>query len=99
MCAPACWNARVALTSRSIVLQVKFHGVANASSEEQRRELARAYLQGLLWTLHYYFQQGVASWRWCYLYHAAPLPSDLVRLDNARCDAWLSGRETVDTRH
>lgn len=74
----------VSLPSYSNITQVKFYGVKNASSEETRLELARAYLQGLLWTLHYYFQQEVASWRWCYNYHAAPLPSDLVRVPCSR---------------
>jgi 5'-3' exonuclease len=37
-------------------------------------------LQGIQWTLHYYYN-GCCSWGWFYPFHFAPLASDLVHLD------------------
>eukprot|EP00056_Hartaetosiga_gracilis_P002584 m.55134 g.55134 ORF g.55134 m.55134 type:complete len:880 (+) comp11117_c0_seq1:3-2642(+) len=76
-----------------VVVSVKEHvGVGKISSPEDYYhvkffdveeptecvdELCSLYLQGVMWTLHYYFQ-GVPSWSWYYKHYAAPLPSDLV---------------------
>ena len=44
---------------------------------EFRREVARAYTEGLCWVLLYYFQ-GCPSWTWYYPYHYAPFAADFV---------------------
>lgn len=50
-----------------------------ASTEEKRRRVTEAYIQGLHWVLEYYYR-GVASWTWFYPYHYAPMASELVEL-------------------
>jgi hypothetical protein len=46
---------------------------------EARRALARSFIEGTLWVYAYYYQ-GVASWKWFFPYHYAPLNCDLVDL-------------------
>ena len=48
---------------------------------EKHLALRKAYLEGLIWTLHYYFR-GCLSWEWFYPYHYGPMMSDLVGLED-----------------
>ena len=53
------------------------------SEPEKRPEavqaVVRKYIEGLQWTLYYYFK-GLASWSWFYPYHYTPLVIDLIDL-------------------
>lgn len=44
-----------------------------------------SYLKSLVFTLHYYLDE-IPSWKWCYPYRAAPLPSDLYYFMNEYVD-------------
>ncbi|KYK54533.1 5'-_3' exoribonculease Dhp1 [Drechmeria coniospora] len=57
--------------------QQKFH--ADPSDTGFRRNVARAYAEGLAWVLMYYFQ-GCPSWDWYYPYHYAPFAADFQDL-------------------
>jgi 5'-3' exoribonuclease 2 len=59
--------------------QQKFHRSPDDLSF--RREVARAYVEGLAWVLLYYFQ-GCPSWEWYYPYHYAPFAADFKELVN-----------------
>eukprot|EP00760_Papus_ankaliazontas_P028308 PhM_4_TR3631/c0_g1_i1/m.27726/K12618/XRN1, SEP1, KEM1; 5'-3' exoribonuclease 1 len=41
------------------------------------RDIARSYIEGLMWTMKYYYV-GCPSWTWCFPYHCAPFVSDLL---------------------
>jgi 20S proteasome subunit beta 5 len=43
--------------------------------------LRRAYIEGLVWNLKYYYE-GCVSWEWYYPYHYGPMLSDLIDLDD-----------------
>lgn len=43
------------------------------------RKLVGAYVEGVVWTLKYYFE-GCADWRWYYPHHYAPLASDILHV-------------------
>ena len=45
----------------------------------KHRALRKAYMEGLIWNLKYYYQ-GCASWSWYYPFHYGPMLSDLVGL-------------------
>ena len=51
-------------------------------NEEEIRNLAENYVQGLQWVLFYYYR-GVVSWPWYYGYHYSPMISG--SLHNAFC--------------
>lgn len=64
------------------VLEAKFHESKvdyyneklefNINTDKQAmRDMAFAYIEGLQWVLHYYYD-GVASWSWFYPYHYSP---------------------------
>jgi 5'-3' exoribonuclease 2 len=48
---------------------------ADVSDDELRRRIAKHYVEGLMWVLHYYYQ-GAPSWQWYYPFHFAPFASD-----------------------
>ncbi|KAL3917926.1 MAG: hypothetical protein SGILL_004483 [Bacillariaceae sp.] len=47
---------------------------------DKHTALRRAYIEGLVWNLKYYYE-GCVSWEWYYPYHYGPMLSDLVDLD------------------
>ena len=47
---------------------------------EKHTALRKAYIEGLVWTLQYYYNR-TASWEWFYPYHYGPMISDLVGID------------------
>ncbi|KAF7313569.1 5'-3' exoribonuclease [Mycena chlorophos] len=46
-----------------------------------RKKITTAYIEGLCWVLHYYYQ-GTPSWQWFYPYHFAPFAADFVDVKN-----------------
>ncbi|OZC12880.1 XRN 5'-3' exonuclease [Onchocerca flexuosa] len=50
-----------------------------------RRKVALAYIEGLCWVLHYYYQ-GCASWDWYYPFHYAPFASDFDAVSEFKLD-------------
>lgn len=53
-------------------------GIKSDSSNEQKRDVAINYLQGLEWTMKYY-SIGCPDWRWRYKYNYPPLLQDLIK--------------------
>lgn len=54
-------------------------------SEENVRLLVKNYLEGLLWTLKYYFE-GCRSWKWFFQFRYAPLASDMINLKDIKIE-------------
>lgn len=46
---------------------------------EFRKELVRKYIEGVCWSLLYYYQE-CPSWTWYYPYHYAPFAQDIVNI-------------------
>ena len=61
---------------------------------EKHLALRKAYIEGLVWNLEYYYK-GCVSWEWYYPYHYGPMLSDLVNI-NAILDSisFFDGEET-----
>jgi 5'-3' exonuclease len=53
-------------------------GIISDTSNEQKRDIAINYLQGLEWTMKYY-SIGCPDWRWRYKYNYPPLLQDLIK--------------------
>lgn len=58
---------------------------------EKHRALRKAYIEGLVWNLKYYFQ-GCASWSWYYNYHYGPMLSDLVGIKELLAEVNFEGK-------
>ncbi|CEF68627.1 5'-3' exoribonuclease 2 homolog [Strongyloides ratti] len=59
----------------------KFGASFSNVSEEFRRIVAEAYMEGLCWVLKYYYS-GCPSWDWFYPYHYAPFASDFDKIEH-----------------
>ncbi|ANB14155.1 ssRNA exonuclease RAT1 [Sugiyamaella lignohabitans] len=55
----------------------KFH--VSENDTEFRKGVVKKYIEGICWTLLYYYQ-GCPSWNWYFPYHYAPFAQDLVDL-------------------
>jgi hypothetical protein len=58
---------------------------------EKHRALRKAYVEGLVWNLKYYYE-GCVSWEWHYPYHYGPMLSDLVQLDQFLDEVSFEGK-------
>jgi len=58
---------------------------------EQHQKLRRAYVEGLVWCLEYYYR-GCISWDWYYPYYYGPMFSDLVDLDTYFSEITFDGK-------
>ncbi|GAX09715.1 5'-3' exoribonuclease 1 [Fistulifera solaris] len=58
---------------------------------EKHVALRKAYIEGLVWNLKYYYE-GCVSWEWYYPYHYGPMLSDLVGLEKILKDISFEGK-------
>lgn len=58
---------------------------------EKHVALRKAYIEGLVWNLKYYYE-GCVSWEWYYPYHYGPMLSDLVGIDAMLKEISFEGR-------
>jgi len=65
--------------SRYYSQKLRFGMVPGISSQKQVDYLVRTYVEGLTWMLHYYYH-GIASWKWFFPFHYAPLASDICNI-------------------
>jgi 5'-3' exonuclease len=68
-----------------------YHYIFGSNSMETIRQACSKYVEGMLWTTNYYFDQS-ASQEWYYHHHYAPSASDLVKYLMSQT------QETLDTR-
>lgn len=62
--------------------KTKFHVQTEEEVNQIRREVTRAYLEGISWALLYYFQ-GCQSWQWYFPFHYAPFAADFSDIRDA----------------
>jgi 5'-3' exonuclease len=60
---------------------------------EKHLALRKSYIEGLVWTLEYYYK-GCVSWEWFYPYHYGPMLSDLVNINSTLNEITFFGDET-----
>ena len=58
---------------------------------EKHVALRKAYIEGLVWNLKYYYE-GCVSWEWYYPYHYGPMLSDLVGLERILKEISFDGK-------
>ncbi|PRT53837.1 5'-3' exoribonuclease 2 [Wickerhamiella sorbophila] len=61
----------------------KFH--TSDKNLEFVNEVVQKYIEGVCWTLAYYYQ-GCPSWTWYYPYHYAPFAQDMTDLDHLKIE-------------
>jgi len=59
---------------------------------EKHLALRKAYIQGLVWNLEYYYK-GCVSWEWFYPYHYGPMLSDLIDINNLLSEISFFGND------
>ena len=61
---------------------------------EKHLALRKAYIEGLVWNLRYYYQdhRTVLSWEWFYPYHYGPMISDLVDIESLLAEVSFDDR-------